>query len=75
MCTVQPGGHQVAGLVGVGEEGDGRVGLHQDEVLHPGQLGLGQLGQIPQAVDGRDPGTPLQIGGEGLGQEGRRWRR
>ena len=64
-----PRGHQVAGLARVGEEGDGGLGLDQDEVLHPGQLGLGELGQIPQPVDGRDPGSPFQIGRKGLGQQ------
>ena len=69
--TEQPGGDEVAGPAGVGEERHRRAGAGQDEVLDPGQLGLGLLGQVGQPVHARHPGAALQPRRERLGEQPR----
>ncbi len=54
---------QVARLVRVGEEGHRGLGVHQDQVAHAVELGLGHLGQVGQPLHGGDarprvPGWP-----------------
>ena len=65
------GRDQVAGPAGIGEERHRRAGAGQDEVLDPGQLGLGLLGQVGQPVDARHPGAALQPRRERLGEQPR----
>ena len=69
VCTVQPGGHEVARLVGVGEEGDRGGGVDQDEVPHAVELGLGDLGQVAEPLDGRDARPAFEVGREGLAEQ------
>ena len=61
--------HKVARLAGVREEGHRGLGVHQDEVAHAVELGLGHLGQVRQPLHGRDARPPFQVGRERLTQQ------
>ena len=62
-------GDEVAGFAGIGEERHGRLGVNQNEMAHPLELGLRHLGQIGQAVHRRDSRAAFEVGREGLAQE------
>ena len=65
-CTSQPSGTRSLGLLGVGEERDGRLRVDEDEVLDPGQLRGGELGEVAEPLDRREARAPLEPGREGL---------
>ena len=60
------GRDQVTGFVRVGKKGDRRLGVDQDQVIDALELGLGELGQVAQSLEGGDTGPAGQIGREGL---------
>src|SRR3546814_562632 len=62
-------GHQVAGLAGIGEERDGRLGIDEDQVGQAVELHGGELGQVGEALHGHPTRAALEAGREGLGQE------
>ena len=67
--TVQPVGHEVAGLVGIGEERHGRLRVDEDQVAQAVELHGGELGEVGEAVDRHPAGAALEPSGERLGEE------
>jgi hypothetical protein len=53
----------------IGEERHRRFRVDDDEVLEAVELHGGELGEVPEAVDGRPAGPALQPGGERLAQQ------
>ena len=62
-------GHEVAGLVGVGEERHRRLGVDEDQVAQAVELHGGELGEVGEAVDRHAAGAALEAGGERLGEQ------
>ena len=62
-------GHQVAGLAGIGEERDGRLGVDEHEVAQAVELDGGELGQVGEPVDRLSTSSPLEPGRERLAEQ------
>ena len=62
-------GHELAGLVRVGEEGDRRPRVDEHEVAQPAELLQRHLAEVLQLLDGGDAGAALGAGDERLGDE------
>ena len=60
---------EVARPVGIGEERHRRPGAGDDEVPQLGQLGDGELGQVGEPFDRRQPGAPFEVGRERLAEQ------
>ena len=61
--------HEVAGLLGVGEERHRRLGVDEHQVAQSVELCRHELGEITEPLERWAPGAALQAGGERLAEQ------